>query len=90
MATSEEGGKAGNRGKKKSKKTEKKTKQVEQKIAVGDVFGEDEEIKINKPESSEESAEEQPTTISDDIFDDDDEFLDEAMNICKKGITKSE
>lgn len=83
MATSEEGGKAGSRGKKKSKKTEKKTKQVEQKIKVGDVFGEDEEIKINKPESLEESAEEQPTTISDDIFDDDDEFLDEAMNICK-------
>jgi len=83
MAVSEEGGKAGNRGKKKSKKTEKKTKQVEQKVTVGDVFGEDEEIKINKPESSEESAEQQPTTISDDIFDDDDEFLDEAMNICK-------
>ena len=83
MATSEEGGKAGNRGKKKSKKTEKKTKQVEQKVTVGDVFGEDEEIKINKPKSSEESAEQQPTAISDDIFDNDDEFLDEAMKICK-------
>ena len=90
MAIPEEGGKAGDRGKKKSKKTEKKAKQVEQKVKVGDLFAEDEEIKVEKPESSEESTEQQPITISDDIFDDDDEFLDEAMNICKKGITKSE
>jgi hypothetical protein len=90
MAVPEEGGTAGKRGKKKTKKEPKKP---EQKITVGDVFGEDEDVEINKPKSSEhseQSSEEQPTTISDDIFDDDDEFLDEAMNICKNGITKPE
>ncbi len=84
MKVSEEGGEAGKRGKKKTKKVEKKSeKKQEGMFKTSDVFGEDDEVKINKSDDKSSEKTEQITVINDDVFDDDDEFLDAAMNVCK-------